>query len=184
MCLKDYEFFCRLVVMTTVGGRFERVLMATAAALVGISLVLYLVPPFLSQRGQGLSWLWVVDAMLFLIPFALLIPTVIRPRSVVAAVFAALPVGFLLMLGLEADPMSLLRFAIHLAAIACLAALVLRLVRGIVDHRFAVLWVVPALLLGLVFGYLAAASIGFHIRSQFCNWPLIGPGLSSYLCSG
>jgi hypothetical protein len=158
--------------------------MATAAALVGISLVLYLVPPFLSQRGQGLSWLWVVDAMLLLIPFALLIPAVIRPRSVVAAVVAALPVGFLFMLGLEADPMSLLRFGVHLAAILCLAALVLRVIRGIVDHRFRVIWIVPALLVGFVVGYLAAATLGFHIRSQGCNWPLLGPGISGYLCSG
>jgi hypothetical protein len=40
------------------------------------------------------------------------------------------------------------------------------------------------LLVGLVVGDLAAATLGLHIRSQFCNWPLLGPDLSSYLCSG
>jgi uncharacterized membrane protein YfcA len=88
------------------------------------------------------------------------------------------------MLGLEADPMTWLRFAIHLAAILCLAGLVLHVTRGIVDHRLNVLWIVPALLVGFVVGYLAAAYLGFHIRSQFCNWPFLGPDLSSYLCSG
>jgi hypothetical protein len=106
------------------------------------------------------------------------------PRSVLAAAVAALPVGFLFMLGLEADPMSWLRFAVHLAAILSLAALVIQVIRGIGDHRLNVLWIVPALLVGLVVGYLAAVYLGFHIRSQFCNWPLLGPDLSSYLCSG
>ena len=88
------------------------------------------------------------------------------------------------MLGLEADPMSLSRFDIHIAAILCLVALLMRMIRGIFDHRFRVIWIVPALLVGLVIGYLAAATLGFHIRSEFCNWPLLGPGVSSYLCSG
>jgi hypothetical protein len=161
-----------------------RILMAAAATLVGLSAVLDVVLPMLSQLGRGLNWLWAVYATALLIPFALLIPAVIRPRSVLAAVVAALPVGFLLMLGLNAEPMSLPRFAIHLAAILCLAALVLQVIRGIVDRRFRVLWIVLALLFGFIIGYLGAATLGFHIRSQFCNWPPFGPGISSYLCSG
>ena len=158
--------------------------MTTAVALVGLSFVLYFVPPLLSQLGRGLSWLWVVAAMTLLIPFLMLIPAAIRPRSVVAGVVAALPIGFLLMLGMEAEPMSLLRFGVHLAAILCLAALVLRVIRGVVDRQFRVLWIVPALLLGFVIGYLGAATLGFHIRTQFCNWPPLGAEISSYLCSG
>ena len=80
--------------------------------------------------------------------------------------------------------MSWLRFAVHLAAILSLAALAIQVIRGIVDHRLKVLWIVPALLFGFVVGYLAAAYLGVHIRSQFCNWPILGPELSSYLCSG
>jgi hypothetical protein len=88
------------------------------------------------------------------------------------------------MLGLNAEPMSLSRFDIHLAAILCLVALVMRVIRGIVDHRFRMLWIAPALLVGLVIGYLSAATLGLHIRSEFCNWPLLGAEVSSYLCSG
>jgi hypothetical protein len=172
-----------LLSMTGAWAVRERILMATAAALVGMSLVLYLVP-LLSQLGRGLSWLWVVDAMTLLIPFLMLIPAAIRPRSVVAAVVAALPVGFLLMLGFEAEPMSLLRLGVHLATILCLAVLVLRVIRGVVDRQLRVLWIVPVLLLAFVIGYLAAATLGFHIRTQFCNWPPLGAEISSYLCSG
>jgi hypothetical protein len=163
----------------------ERILIATAAALLGLLAVLLIVPPVLSDLGREANWLWAVYVIpLFILPLALLIPAVIRPRSVAAAVVAALPVGLLLMLGLNAEPMSLPRFAIHLAAILCLAALVLQVIRGIVDRRFRVLWIALALLLGLVIGYLAAATLGLHIRSQFCNWPPLGAGISSYLCSG
>ncbi len=161
-----------------------RILMATAAALVGLSAVLYVALPMLSQLSQGLNWLWAVDAIVLFIPFALLIPAVIRPRSVLAAAVAALPVGFLLILGISAEPVSLLRFAIHIAALLCLAVLVLQVIRGVVDRRFRVLWIVPALLFGFVMGYLAAATLGLHIRNQFCNWPPLGAGISSYLCSG
>jgi hypothetical protein len=163
----------------------ERFLIAAAAALVGLYAVFNIFLPFLSQLDQGLSWTGTaVYALALLIPFALLIPAVIRPESVVAAVVASLPIGFLLMLGLNAEPMSLARFDIHLAAILCLVALVLRMIRGIVDHRFRVLWIAPALLVGLVIGYLSAATLGLHIRSEFCNWPLLGAEVSSYLCSG
>jgi len=158
--------------------------MATAAALVGLFAVFNILLPFLSQLGQGSSWTWAVYALALLIPFALLIPAVIRPQSVVAAVAAALPIGWLVMIGLNAEPMSLSRFGIHIAAILCFVVLVIRLIRGIVDHRFRVTWIVPALLVGLVVGYLAAATLGLHIRSQFCNWPALGAELSSYLCSG
>jgi hypothetical protein len=60
----------------------------------------------------------------------------------------------------------------------------MRVIRGIVDHRFRVLWIAPALLVGLVIGYLSAAQLGLHIRSEGCNWPLLGAEVSSYLCSG
>jgi hypothetical protein len=163
----------------------ERLLIAAAAALVGLYAVFNILLPVLSQLGQGLNWTGVAEyALALLIPFALLIPAVIRPQSVVAAVVASLPIGFLLMLGLNAEPMSLSRFDIHLAAILCLVALVMRMIRGIVDHRFRVLWIAPALLVGLVIGYLSAAALGLHIRSEFCNWPLLGAEVSSYLCSG
>jgi hypothetical protein len=56
-------------------------------------------------------------------------------------------------------------------------------IRGVVDRRFRVLWIVPALLLGFVIGYLAAALLGFHFRSQFCNGPF-GAEIWSILCSG
>ena len=162
-----------------------RILMAAAAALLGLVAVLYIVPPLLSDLGRVSNWPWLVYTIPFLIlPFTLLIPAVIRPQSVLAAVAAALPVGFLFMLGLGAEPTSFPRFAIHLAAVLCLAALVAKVIRAIVDHRFRMLWIVATLLLGFAIGYLGAASLGFHIRSEFCNWPPLGVEISSYLCSG
>lgn len=159
--------------------------MAAAAGLLGLVAVVYIVPPVLSGLGRESSWLWAVYGIpVLILPFALLIPSVIRPRSILAAVVAALPVGLLLMLGLNADPTSLPRLAIHLAAILCLAALVLQVIRGIVDRRFRVLWILLALLFGFIVGYVGAATLGFHIRSQFCNWPPFGAQISSYLCSG
>jgi hypothetical protein len=167
---------------TTTTGR---ILMAAAAGLLGLVAVAYIVPPVLSGLGRESNWLWAVYVIpVLILPFALLIPSVIRPRSILAAVVAALPVGLLLMLGLNAEPMSLPRFAIHLAAILCLAALVLQVIRGLVDRRLRVLWIVLALLFGFIIGYLGAATLGFHIRSQFCNWPPFGAEISSYLCSG
>ena len=163
----------------------DRVLMATAAALLGLLAILYIGPPALSQLGRPSNWLWMVYAIpLLILPFALLIPAVIWPRSVVAAVVAALPVGFLLMLGMNAEPTSLPRFGIHLAAILCLAVLVGKGVRGVVKGEFRVLWIALALLLGFAIGFLATAPLGLHIRTQFCNWPPFGAEISSILCSG
>lgn len=159
--------------------------MAAAAGLLGLVAMAYIVPPVLSGVGRESNWLWAVYAIpVLILPFALLIPSVIRPRSILAAVAAALPVGLLIILGLSAEPVSLPRFAIHLAAILCVAALVLQVIRGIADRRPRVLWIVLALLFGFIIGYLGAATLGFHIRSQFCNWPPFGPEISSYLCSG
>lgn len=75
--------------------------------------------------------------------------------------------------------MSWPRLVMHLAAILCLAALVTQVIRGIVDRRFRVLWIVAGLLLGLPLGYLAAGLIGLHIVTQFCGGEIL-----SILCSG
>jgi hypothetical protein len=152
----------------------ERLLVATAAALIGLLAVL----PVLSQLGQGF-WLWALYAILLLIPFALLIPAVIRPRSVVAAVAASLAVGVLLIWGITAPPLSWPRLVMHLAAILSLAALVIQVIRGLGDRRFRVLWIVAGLLLSLPLGYLAAGLIGLHIVTQSCGGEIL-----SILCSG
>lgn len=126
--------------------------------------VLQTVPPILSELGQASSLLWLVYTIVLLgIPFALLIPAVIRPRSVTAAVAAALTVGVLLILGTTAQAMSWPRLIMYLAAILCLAALVLRLIHGIVDGDFRVLWIAPGLLLGFAIGLLAAGLMGLPI---------------------
>ena len=138
--------------------------MATAAALIGLVAVLYTVPPVLSQLGRDSNLQWALYVIpLFVLPLALLIPAVIRPRSVLAAVAAALTVGVLLVWGMSAQPISWPRLGMYLAAILCLAALVLRVVRGIVDRDFRVLSIVPGLLLGFAIGYLAAGLMGLHI---------------------
>lgn len=162
-----------------------RILMGTAAALLGLLAVLYIVPPAVSDLGRPSNWLWLVFAIpLLILPFALLIPAVIAPQSIPAAVAAALTAGVLLIWGMSAPPMSLPRVAIHLTAILCLAALVAQVIRGIVDHRFRVLWIVPGLLLGLAIGFLAAGLMGLHIVTQVCHWPPLGAEISSILCSG
>src|SRR5437870_1337391 len=156
----------------------ERTLMATAAALVGLV-------PVLSQLGRESNWLWVVYAVpLLVVPFALLIPAVIRPRSVLAAVAAALTVGPLFILGMGIQPGTPPRLTIHLAAILCLAALVPHVVRDIVDRRLRVLWILAGLLLGVAIGYLAGGMMGLHIVTQFCRMPPLGAEISSIICSG
>src|SRR2546429_9550062 len=114
----------------------EQTLMATAVALVGLVAVLSIVPPVLSQLGRESNWLWVVYAVpLLVVPFALLIPAVIRPRSVLAAVAAALTVGPLLFLGMGIQTGTPPRLNVTLAAILCLAAMVRHVVRGNVERR-------------------------------------------------
>jgi hypothetical protein len=142
----------------------DRILIATAAGLIALLAVVQTVPPILSELGQASNWLWLVYTIVLLgIPFALLIPAVIRPRSVTAAVAAALTVGVLLILGTSAQAISWPRLVMYLAAILCLAGLVLRLIRGIVDHDLRVLWIVPGLFLGFAIGYLAAGLTGLPI---------------------
>ncbi|TMD48858.1 MAG: hypothetical protein E6I86_05110 [Chloroflexi bacterium] len=159
--------------------------MATAAALVGLFAVLLVVPPILSGLGRPSNWSWLVyTIVLLVIPLALLIPAVIRPQSLIAAVAAALTIGFLLTWGLGGEPMSWPRLVIHLAAILCLAGLFIRMIRGIRARRFTELWILPGLLLGLPIGYLVAGLMGLHIVTQYCQFPLIGAELSSFLCSG
>src|SRR4051812_15050788 len=103
----------------------ERILLATGASLFGLLAVLSVVPPLLSGLSHGGDLTWVVYAVvLFIIPLGVLVPAVIWPRSVVAAVAAALVVGVLLIWGMSVQPMSWPRFLIHLIAILCLAALV------------------------------------------------------------
>ena len=149
----------------TASATADRILMATAAGLVASLAVVQAVPPILSELGQASNWLWLVYTIVLLgIPFALLIPVVIRPRSVTAAVAAALTVGVLLILGTTAQAISWPRLVMYLAAILCLAGLVLRMIRGIVvDHDFRVLWIVPGLLLGFAIGYIAAGVTGLPI---------------------
>lgn len=146
------------------GATPDRILIASAAALIALLAVLQTVPAILSEVGQASNWLWLPYTIVLLgIPFALLIPAVIRPRSVTAAVAAALAVGVLLLLGTTAQAISWPRLVMYLAAILCLAAVVLRLIRGIVDRDFRVLWIVPSLLLGFSVGLLAAGLMGLHI---------------------
>jgi len=167
------------------GAGRERILMATGAALVGLFVVLYIVLPLLSELGQSSNLLWVAYALVALgIPFGLLLPTVIRPRSVVAAVVAALAVGLLLIVGMSITPQSLPRVVIHLAAILCLAALVLRVIRGVAARRFRELWIVPILIVGVAIPLGAGGAIGLHNVLQFCHWPPLSDEISSILCSG
>jgi hypothetical protein len=148
----------------TASATADRILIATAAGLIAFLAVVQAVPPILSELGQASNWLWLVYTIVLLgIPFALLIPVVIRPRSVTAAVAAALTVGVLLILGTTAQAISWPRLVMYLAAILCLAGLVLRMIRGLVDHDFRVLWIVPGLLLGFAIGYMAAGVTGLPI---------------------
>src|SRR5438477_10862593 len=159
--------------------------MVAALALFVLFGLLLIVPPILSQLGRpsNLSWLPYAVAML-VIPLALLIPAVIRPRSLIAAMASAVPVGILLLWGMGAEPMSWPRLVIHLAAILCLAALLIRLIRGVRTRRFRELWIIPSLLLGVPIGYLAAGLMGLHIVTQYWQLPLIGHELSSFFCGG
>jgi hypothetical protein len=162
-------------------------LAAVAAGLVGIYTV---VLPILAH-GRGWSAAMIALSLLFglafLIPFALLTLAAIRPRSVPVAMGAALTVGFLLILGMGVEPMSLARVAIHLAAILALAALLIQVIQGISDHRLRVLWIVACLLLSLPIGYLSVGIIGLHIITQFCPFPMASSQflreLESILCS-
>jgi hypothetical protein len=127
---------------------------------------------------------WAVFAFALIVPFALLMLAAIRPQSLIAAVGAALVVGFLLIAGMGITPMSEPRVLLHLAAILCLAALLIQVIRGIADRRLGVLWILASLLLSVPIGYFAGGLIGFHNLAMYCNFPPLGPGVSSYLCSG
>ena len=170
--------------MTGAGAAREGILLATAAAIVGLFALLNFLPPLLSELGRGSSWLWALYGIVLLVPVALLIPAVVWPRSVTAAVVAALSVGVLLIWGMSFQPVSWPRLIIHFAAILCLAALVSNVIRGVAGRRFRLLWIVPGLLLGFAIGYVGAGLGGFHIWTQFCNWPPLGREISSFLCSG
>src|SRR5256712_14197022 len=110
--------------MTGAGAARLGILLATAAGMVGWFSLRNSLPPLLSELGRGSSWLWALYGIVLLIPVALLIPAVIRPRSVIASMVAALAVGVLLIWGMRAQPLSLPRVVMDLAAILCLAALV------------------------------------------------------------
>ena len=170
--------------MTSAGAARERILLATAALLLGLFAILSVVPPLLTEVGRGLSWLWILYGIVLLIPVALLIPAVIRPRSLIASLVAALAVGVLLILGMSAQPMSLPRIAMHLAAILCLAALGSRVIYGVAGRRYKVLWIAPSLLLGFAIAYVAGGMIRLHMVVQVCNWLPLGREISSILCSG
>ncbi|TMF08125.1 MAG: hypothetical protein E6I37_16595 [Chloroflexi bacterium] len=170
--------------MTSAGAARERILLATAALLLGLFAILSVVPPLLSEAGRRLGWLWILYGIVLLIPVALLIPAVIRPRSLIASLVAALAVGVLLILGMSAQPMSLPRIAMHLAAILCLAALGSRVIYGVAGRRYKVLWIAPSLLLGFAIAYVAGGMIRLHMVVQVCNWLPLGREISSILCSG
>jgi hypothetical protein len=130
------------------GGLLERILLAMAVGLLCLGFADSF-RPILRELTRGVSLLWAEYAIVLLTPIALLLPAVIRPRSIGAAVVAALPVGFLVMLGEAFTPMSWQRFAIHIAAILILAALVIQVIRDVGDRRFRVLWIVAGLLVSL-----------------------------------
>ncbi|HVS05283.1 MAG TPA: hypothetical protein VHK65_03850 [Candidatus Dormibacteraeota bacterium] len=141
-------------------------------------------PPILSP-GRASYWFVLVYAIvLFVIPFALLIPAAIRPRSVIAAVVAAPAVGMLLIVGMSVQPQSLPRLVIHLLAIFCLAALVVRVIQGVAARRLRELWIVPGLVVGFAIAYLAVGLLQLPIVLQFCHWPPFSTKISSILCSG
>src|SRR2546428_7511899 len=108
--------------MTGAGAAREGILLATAAAIVGLFALLNFLPPLLSELGRGSSWLWALYGIVLLVPVALLIPAVVWPRSVTAAVVAALSVCVLLIWGMSLQPVPRPRVLIHFAPLQCPAA--------------------------------------------------------------
>ena len=162
--------------------------MAIAAVAAGLVALQYAVLPGIALIGRGSAWeeVFAYGAVsLGLVgSFVLLTIAAIRPRSLTAAMGAALTVGLLLMWGMGPTPGSWPRVLLHLAAVLCVAALLIQVIQGIRDRRWRVLWILAVLLLGLPIGYLAGGVLGLHIVLQYCRFPLLGPDISSILCSG
>ena len=162
--------------------------MAIAAVAAGLVALQYAVLPGIALIGRGSAWeeVFAYGAVsLGLVgSFVLLTIAAIRPRSLIAAMGAALTVGLLLMWGMGPTPGSWPRVLLHLAAVLCVVALLIQVTQGILDRRWRVLWILAVLLLGLPIGYLAGGVLGLHIRLQYCRFPLLGPDISSILCSG
>ena len=162
--------------------------MAIAAVAAGLVALQYAVLPGIALIGRGSAWeeVFAYGAVsLGLVgSFVLLTIAAIRPRSLTAAMGAALTVGLLLMWGMGPTPGSWPRVLLHLAAVLCVIALFIQVIQGIRDRRWRQLWILAVLLLGLPIGYLAGGVLGLHIVLQYCRFPLLGPDISSILCSG
>jgi hypothetical protein len=97
--------------------------------------------------------------------FVLLALASIRLRSFAVAMASALTVGVLVIWGLSAPPGSPPRLLLLGAAILCLAALCIQMIKGVVDRRLRALWVLPFLVLGFPIGFFGGGAIGLHIVS-------------------
>jgi hypothetical protein len=162
--------------------------MAIAALATGFVTVQYAVLPIIDLIGRGLPWWTALVFGVFVLglggSFVLLALAAIRPGSVVLSMAAALTVGVLLLWGMSTEPGSSPRVLLHLAAILCLVALLIQVIQAVIDRRFRLLWILPLLVLGFPIGFLTGGLIGLHIVTQYCRFPLLGPELSSLLCSG
>jgi hypothetical protein len=159
-----------------------------AALATGLVAVRYAIIPGLALVGRGpavrAAFAYAVFGLVLVASAALLIHAAVRPRSLVAAIGAALTVGLLGMWGLTATPGSWPRLLLHLATILCTVALATQIVQGIVHGRRCLLWLLPVMLLGFPIGFLAGGLIGLQIVTQYCQLPLLGAGIASVLCSG
>ena len=166
----------------------RRLLVAIAAVATGIVSLQYAVIPGLGLIGGHLTprgaRTFGVFALGLLGSFALQTLAAIRPRSLVAAMGSAVTVGVLVIWGLSAQPGSPPRLLLHLAAILCLVVVVMDVIQAVVSRRLPLLWTLPALMLGFAMGFLAGGLIGLHIVTQHCRFSLLGPEISSILCSG
>jgi hypothetical protein len=162
--------------------------MAIAALATGFVTVQYAVVPVIELIRGGLPWLeaLAIGVLVFglLAVFVLLALAAIRPRSVIVSMAAALTVGVLLIWGMSTTPRSSPRILLHLAAILSLVALLTQVIQAVIDRRWPMLWILAFLGLGFPIGFLTGGLIGLHIVTQYCQLPLLGPGLSSLLCSG
>ena len=162
--------------------------MAIAAVAAGLVAVQYAVLPGVALIGRGSAWEEVVvygAVTLGLVGSSVLLTiAAVRPRSLIAALGAALTVGLLLLWGMGPTPGSWPRVLLHLAAVLCLVALVIQVIQGIRDRRRRLLWILPVLLIGIPIAYLAGGVMGLHIVTQYCRFPLLGAEISSILCSG
>jgi hypothetical protein len=111
--------------------------MAVAAVATGVVSLQYAVLPgvALIGRGPGGRAAFAYAAITFGLvgSFVLLTIAAIRPRSLIAAIGAALTVGLLLVWGMSPTPGSWPRVGLHVAAVLCLVALLIQIAQGIVN---------------------------------------------------